>query len=53
MPASKNSPVAALYEVEGYPAHFLLDKNGSFASDNVPYLSQEEELIAAIDQLLK
>jgi len=43
---------ATAYGVQGLPAHYLIDKNGNFATQNPPSSQQKTEMIVAISKLL-
>ena len=45
--------IARAYNIEGVPSYFLIDKDGNFALDTTPRPSQQAELIAAIEKLLR
>ncbi len=46
-------PVATEYGIQSVPSFFLIDKQGVYAMDATPRPSQTNELVAAIDKLLK
>ncbi len=50
---SMDGKVVKLYGVTGIPAHFLIDKSGKYFKGDLPAISETNQWISVIDQLLK